>query len=77
MPIAKYAIDRAGNERRRCSVRPHSAITASTTSDGKTLISTPTDTRSDNRRSDSGFFQPERGTNPNYTDVTLIERYWD
>ncbi len=35
----------------------------------------PTDTTSDNRRSDSGFTQPARGTHPNYTDVTLIERY--
>ena len=41
IPIAKYAIDRAGNDRRRCSVRPHSAITASTTSAGKTFISRP------------------------------------
>jgi hypothetical protein len=62
MPIAKYAIDRAGNERRRCSVRPHSAITPSTTPDGNTRVNTPTDTTSDNRRSDTGFFQPERAT---------------
>jgi hypothetical protein len=53
--MEKYAIDLAGNERRRCSVRPHPVITESTTSGGNTFISTPTDTRSDNRRSDSGF----------------------
>ena len=56
LPIAKYAIDLAGNDRRRCSVRPHSGITASTTSAGKTFINRPTDARSGNRRSDSGFF---------------------
>ena len=75
IPIAKYAIVRAGNDRCRCSVRPDSAITSSTTSGGNTLVSNPTDTRSDNRRSDSGFIQPARGTHPNYTDVTLTERY--
>ena len=75
IPIAKYAIDLAGNDRRRFSVRPHSAITASTTCAGNTLISRPTDTRSGNRRSDSGFLHPERGIPPNYTRVTLIERY--
>jgi hypothetical protein len=39
-------------------------------------VTTPTDTRSDNRRSDSGFVQPARGMPPNYTAVTLTERYW-
>ena len=76
IPIVKYAIDLAGNDRRRCSVRPHSAITASTTCGGNTFISRPTDTRSGNRRSDSDFLQPERGISTNYTRVTLIERYW-
>src|SRR5665811_250594 len=76
IPIAKYAIDRAGNDRRRFSVRPHSVITASTTSAGKTFDSRPTDTRSGNRRSDSAFLQPVRGMPTNYTLVTLIERYW-
>ena len=76
IPIAKYAITRAGNDRCRCSVRPASAITSSTTSGGNTRVSNPTDTRSDNRRSDSGFTQPARGTHPNYTAVVLTERYW-
>ena len=76
IPIAKYAITRAGNDRCRCSVRPAPAITSSTTSGGNTRVSTPTDTRSDNRRSDSGFTQPARGTPPNYTPVVLTERYW-
>jgi len=39
-------------------------------------VRTPTDTRSDNRRSDSGFFQPARGMTQNYIIVTLTERYW-
>ena len=77
IPIAKYAITRAGNDRCRCSVRPDSAITSSTTSGGNTRVNTPTDTRSDNRRSDSGFTQPARGTHPNYTAVILTERYCD
>ena len=75
-PIAKYAITRAGNDRCRCSVRPHSAITSSTSPGGNTLVNKPTDTKSDNRRSDVGFFHPARGTPPNYTPVTLTERYW-
>ena len=76
IPIEKYAITRAGNDRCRCSVRPASAITSSTRSGGNTRVSTPTDTKSDNRRSDSGFLHPARGMPPNYTDVTLTERYW-
>ena len=76
IPIAKYAIVRAGNDRCRCSVRPASAITSSTTSAGNTRVSNPTDTRSDNRRSDTGFTQPARGIHPNYTTVVLTERYW-
>lgn len=51
-------------------------ITESSTSGGNPFINTPTDTRSDNRRSDSGFLQPERGMSTNYMVVTLIERYW-
>jgi hypothetical protein len=76
IPIEKYAITRAGSDRCRCSVRPACAITSSTRPGGNTRVSTPTDTRSDNRRSDSGFFHPARGTQPNYTAVTLTERYW-
>ena len=75
IPIEKYAIVRAGNDRCRCSVRPASAITSSTSPGGNVRVSTPTDTRSDNRRSDSGFLQPARGTHPNYTAVVLTERY--
>src|SRR3954454_22783355 len=75
IPIEKYAITRAGSDRERCSVRPTSAITSSTRPGGNTRVSTPTDTRSDNRRSDTGFFHPARGMTPNYTDVTLTERY--
>ena len=67
IPTAKYATTRAGNNRCRCSVRPASAITSSTTSGGNTRVNNPTDTRSDNRRSDSGFTQPARATHPNYT----------
>jgi hypothetical protein len=76
IPIAKYAIVRAGKDRWRCSVRPDSAITSSTTSGGNTLVNNPTDTRSDNRRSDSGFTQPARATHPNYNAVILTERHW-
>src|SRR5674476_1268694 len=76
IPIEKYAITRAGSDRCRCSVRPTSAITSSTRSGGNTRVSTPTDTRSDNRRSDSGSFHPALGMPPNYTDATLTERYW-
>ena len=75
IPTAKYAIVRAGNDRCRCSVRPDSAITSSTTSGGNTRVNNPTDTRSDNRRSESGFTQPARGIHPNYTLVVLTERY--
>jgi len=57
-------------------VRPHSAITSSTSTGGNVRVNTPTDTRSDNRRSDTGLTQPARGTPPNYTHVTLTERYW-
>ena len=56
MPIAKYAITRAGNDRDRCSVRSHPAITSSTTSGGNTRVNKPTDTRSDKRVAVSGFF---------------------
>ena len=76
IPIEKYAITRAGNDRCRCSVRPASATTSSTNAGGNVRVSTPTETRSDNRRSDSGFLQPARGTPPNYTPVVLTERYW-
>ena len=76
IPTAKYATTRAGNNRCRCSVRPAAAITSSTTSGGNTRVNNPTDTRSDNRRSDSGFTQPARATHPNYTTVVLTERHW-
>ena len=42
---------------------------------GNTRVNNPTDTRSDNRRSDSGFTQPARATHPNYTAVVLTERH--
>ena len=64
IPTAKYAIVRAGNDRCRCSVRPDAAITSSTTPAGNTRVNNPTDTRSDNRRSDTGFTHPARGTPP-------------
>src|SRR5665811_2092507 len=76
IPIEKYAITRAGNDRCRCSVRPTAAITSSTNAGGNARVNTPTDTRSDNRRSDSGLVHPARGIHPNYTPVTLTERYW-
>jgi len=76
MPIAKYAITRAGNDRFRCSVRPAPAITSSTNAGGNTRVKTPTDTKSDRRRSETGFFHPARGIPPNYTRVSLTERYW-
>ena len=69
IPTAKYATTHAGNNRCRCSVRPASAITSSTTPGGNTRVNNPTDTRSDNRRSDSGFTQQARATHPNYTPV--------
>jgi hypothetical protein len=75
--MAKYAITLAGSERLRCSVRPTPAITSSTRSGGKTLVSKPTDTRSDRRRSETGFTHPARGMATNYIIVTLTERYWD
>jgi hypothetical protein len=71
IPITKYATTRAGNDRRRCSVRPASAITSSTTSAGNTLANNPIDTKSDKRRSDTGLNCPARGTPPNYTNTTL------
>ena len=44
---------------------------------GNTRVSTPTDTKSDNRRSDSGLRQPVHEAYPtNYTHVVLTERYW-
>ena len=57
-------------------MRPAAAITSSTNPGGNTRVNTPTETRSDNRRPDSGFFHPARGMTPNYTGVTLTERYW-
>jgi hypothetical protein len=71
--MAKYAITRAGSER---FLRSAEEITSSTKSGGNTLVSRPTDTRSDRRRSETGFTQPARGTHPNYTIGTLTERYW-
>ena len=53
----------------RCAPTP--AITSSTSSGGNTRVSTPTDTRSDNRRSDSGFIHPARGIPTNYTACNL------
>jgi ABC-type glutathione transport system ATPase component len=44
---------------------------------GNVRVNTPTDTKSDNRRSDTGFNHPTRGTHPNYTHVALTKRYWD
>jgi hypothetical protein len=38
---------------------------------GSLGVNTPTDTRSDNRRSETGFTHPERGMPPNYTVVSL------
>jgi len=40
------------------------------------LVNRPTETRSDNRRSDVGFTHPARGTPRNYTIGILTERYW-
>jgi hypothetical protein len=65
----------AGDNRCRSSVRPTSAITSSTSSGGNVRVNTPTDTRSDNRRSDTGLVHPARGIHPNYTAVALTERY--
>ena len=65
-----------GNDRCRNSVRPHPAITSSTNPGGNVRANTPTDTKSDNRRSDTGFNHPARGIHPNYTNVVLTERYW-
>lgn len=70
-PIAKYAIVRAGNDRFRCSVRPHSAITPSTTPGGNTCANNPADTRSGNRVCVSGLRQPARAIHTNYTHVAL------
>jgi hypothetical protein len=75
IPIAMYAITRAGKLRLRCSVHPPWAITSSTSFGGNTRISTPTDTRSDRRRSETGFNHLTRHSPPNYTVVTLTERY--
>ena len=41
---------------------PRPAITSSTTSGGNTRVNNPTDTRSDNRRSDTGFTHPARAS---------------
>lgn len=66
-----------------CRQRPPTLLHATDLGDhliddigGNTLATNPTDTTSDNRRSDSGFTQPARGTHRNYTAVILIERYW-
>jgi len=67
---------RAGIERFRRSVRPQPETASSTSAGGNVRVSTPTETRSDNRRSDEGFLQPPRGTTTNYIIVTLTERYW-
>jgi hypothetical protein len=67
--MEKYAIERAGRDRVRCSVRPQSATTSSTNAGGKVRVSTPTDTKSDSRRSETGFLQPWRATAPSYTSV--------
>ncbi len=75
IPIEKYAITRAGNDRCRNSVRPATAITSSTSPGGNTRVNNPTDTKSDRRRSETGFNHPARGIHPNYTPVTLTERY--
>ena len=60
---------RAGSDRLRCSVRPQLATTSSTKAGGNVRVSTPTETRSESRRSDAGFLQPWRGTPSNYTIV--------
>ena len=52
------------------------ARTASTNPGGNVRVNTPTDTKSAKRRSDTGFNHPARGIHPNYTHVTLTERYW-
>ena len=75
--MANYAITLAGNERFRCSVRPTPAITSSTRSGGNTLVNKPTDTKSDRRRSETGFTHPARGSHPNYIIVMLTRRYCD
>ena len=72
---SELAVDAESVRHSGCSVRPVPAITSSTTSPGNTRVSSPTDTRSDNRRSEAGFTHPARGTHPNYTPVTLTERY--
>src|SRR4029078_8667213 len=46
----------------RIALRPARAHTAYTHPPGKTLVSNPTDTKSDRRRSDSGLTQRLRGT---------------
>ena len=53
---ARLGSEPAGSDRCRCSVRPTSAITSSTRFGGNTRVRTPTDTRSDRRRFDTGFF---------------------
>jgi hypothetical protein len=50
-------------------VRPQLATTSSTKAGGNVRVSTPTETRSESRRSDAGFLQPWRGTPSNYTIV--------
>ena len=55
IPIEKYATTRAGNARFRCSVLPAALTTSSMTTAGNTRVNKPTDTKSDNRRSETGF----------------------
>ncbi len=76
MAMAKYAMTLAVNDRRRRSVRPSSATTASTMWGANTRVSSPTATRSYNRRSETGFTHPPRGTPPNYTSGSFTKRYW-
>lgn len=52
------------------------AITSSTSSGGNTRVNRPTDTRSDNRRSETGFTYPARGTAIKVRGCHLTERYW-
>ena len=51
------------------------SMTRSTTSGGKTLVSTPIEMWSDNRWSVSGLTHPARGTGQNNTRVVLSKRY--
>jgi len=42
----------------------------------ETLVNNPTDTKSDSRRSETGFTHPLRGSSADYTHAVLTERYW-